>query len=147
MKRKMPVIYLFIIGRTSQKITPATRLRYLDIWHGRPRITSTSPMSDVMEYRASKRSRSRSPDHRSRQRTRNSGRYEDSRRRKRRPEISKYSSSSHIEKTNRNYALSVFVGNLPFDCSWTDLKNHFESIGEVVRADIVTSQGKLRGMG
>ncbi|CCH42784.1 Polyadenylate-binding protein 1 [Wickerhamomyces ciferrii] len=50
-------------------------------------------------------------------------------------------------KSDRNYENSIFVGNLPFDCDWTQLKDHFQSIGNVVRADIVTQNGRPRGMG
>lgn len=57
------------------------------------------------------------------------------------------SNGAHADKTNRNYSNSIFIGNLPFDCSWRDLKDHFEQVGEVARADIVTSHGKSRGMG
>ncbi|EDO15573.1 hypothetical protein Kpol_487p6 [Vanderwaltozyma polyspora DSM 70294] len=55
--------------------------------------------------------------------------------------------STYEEKVNRNYANSVFVGNLTYDCTPEDLRDHFSTIGEVVRADIITSRGHHRGMG
>lgn len=48
---------------------------------------------------------------------------------------------------NRNYANSIFVGNLTYDCTPDDLRDFFSSVGEVVRADIITSRGHHRGMG
>ncbi|AOA60424.1 Poly(A+) RNA-binding protein, involved in the export of mRNAs from the nucleus to the cytoplasm [Komagataella phaffii GS115] len=50
-------------------------------------------------------------------------------------------------KSDRDYTKGVFIGNLPFQCSWQQLKDHFSSIGEVHRADIVTERGRSRGMG
>lgn len=55
--------------------------------------------------------------------------------------------SSYDEKVNRNFANSIFVGNLTYDCTPDDLKRYFSGIGEVVRADIITSRGHHRGMG
>ncbi|GMM32837.1 single-stranded telomeric DNA-binding/mRNA-binding protein [Saccharomycopsis crataegensis] len=57
------------------------------------------------------------------------------------------SNGAYADKSNRNYSSSIFIGNLPFDCSWMDLKDHFSRVGDVSRADIVTSHGKSRGMG
>lgn len=50
-------------------------------------------------------------------------------------------------KSDRNYENSIFVGNLPFDCDWAQLKDHFQGVGNVIRADIVTQNGRPRGMG
>ncbi|ANZ73351.1 BA75_01080T0 [Komagataella pastoris] len=50
-------------------------------------------------------------------------------------------------KSDRDYTKGVFIGNLPFQCSWQQLKDHFSSVGEVHRADIVTERGRSRGMG
>ncbi|ODV96324.1 hypothetical protein PACTADRAFT_33497 [Pachysolen tannophilus NRRL Y-2460] len=50
-------------------------------------------------------------------------------------------------KTERNHGNSIFIGNLPFNCEWHDLKDHFKAVGEIIRADIVTNHGKSRGMG
>ncbi|ODQ60901.1 hypothetical protein WICANDRAFT_28177, partial [Wickerhamomyces anomalus NRRL Y-366-8] len=50
-------------------------------------------------------------------------------------------------KSDRNYENSIFVGNLPFDCDWSQLKDHFQGVGNVIRADIVTQNGRPRGMG
>ncbi|KAH3668784.1 hypothetical protein OGAPHI_002539 [Ogataea philodendri] len=50
-------------------------------------------------------------------------------------------------RVTRVYEHSVFVGNLPFHTTWQDLKDVFREVGEVVRADVVTSRGRSRGMG
>lgn len=50
-------------------------------------------------------------------------------------------------KSNRNYTNSIFVGGVPYDCDSFALKRHFSEIGNVIRADIVTQQGRHRGMG
>ncbi|KAG7811038.1 hypothetical protein KL921_002666 [Ogataea angusta] len=50
-------------------------------------------------------------------------------------------------KSNRVYENSIFVGNLPYHTTWYDLKDLFREVGEVVRADVVTSRGRSRGMG
>ncbi|KAL6940060.1 hypothetical protein ACO0QE_003943 [Hanseniaspora vineae] len=55
--------------------------------------------------------------------------------------------ASYEDKMNRNYSKSVFVGNLPYDCAATDLKDYFSKVGRVIRADIVTNRGRHRGMG
>lgn len=39
------------------------------------------------------------------------------------------------------------MGNLTYDCAPEDLKDYFSQIGNVVRADIITSRGHHRGMG
>jgi len=42
----------------------------------------------------------------------------------------------------------VFVGNLPYNTSWQDLKDHFRSAGNVVRADILMlPNGRSKGQG
>ncbi|KAF9363949.1 hypothetical protein BGX34_002929 [Mortierella sp. NVP85] len=42
----------------------------------------------------------------------------------------------------------VFVGNLPFQCQWQDLKDLFRKAGTVVRADVVLGyDGRSRGFG
>ena len=44
--------------------------------------------------------------------------------------------------------LQVVVHNLPWDCTWQELKAAFEDIGEIERADVVfDSQGRSRGFG
>ncbi|CAL9729977.1 serine/arginine (SR)-type shuttling mRNA binding protein Hrb1p [Monosporozyma unispora] len=63
------------------------------------------------------------------------------------PVLAKELDSSYDEKVHRNYANSIFVGNLTYNCTPDDLKEHFSGIGEVVRADIITSRGHHRGMG
>lgn len=63
------------------------------------------------------------------------------------PVLSRDLDSTYDEKVNRNYGNSIFVGNLTYDCTPEDLKDHFSEIGEVVRADIITSRGHHRGMG
>lgn len=49
--------------------------------------------------------------------------------------------------SNRNYDNSVFIGNLPFHTTWQDLREMFGDDFSIVRADVVKSHGKLRGMG
>lgn len=63
------------------------------------------------------------------------------------PVLSRDLDSTYDEKVNRNYANSIFIGNLTYDCTPEDLKDHFSEVGEVVRADIITSRGHHRGMG
>lgn len=63
------------------------------------------------------------------------------------PRLARELDSSYDEKIHRNYATSIFVGNLPYDCTPEDLKEFFASLGGVVRADIITSKGHHRGMG
>lgn len=42
----------------------------------------------------------------------------------------------------------VFVGNLPYEVSWQDLKDHFKTIGHIVRADIMEGpDGRSKGAG
>lgn len=42
----------------------------------------------------------------------------------------------------------VYVGNLPFETAWQDLKDHMKTIGPVVRADILTEpSGRSKGCG
>lgn len=42
----------------------------------------------------------------------------------------------------------VFVGNLSFETSWQDLKDHFRSAGEVLHADVMLGQdGRSKGCG
>ncbi|KAL3235252.1 Serine/arginine (SR)-type shuttling mRNA binding protein GBP2 [Nakaseomyces bracarensis] len=54
----------------------------------------------------------------------------------------------HLEdKLSRNYENSIFIGNLSFDSTPEDLHDFFSSAGEVVRADVITSRGRHRGMG
>ncbi|KAL1523753.1 hypothetical protein AB1Y20_018680 [Prymnesium parvum] len=44
---------------------------------------------------------------------------------------------------------SVYVGNLAWDVSWQDLKDHFKAAGHVVHADVMTeaSTGRSKGCG
>lgn len=63
------------------------------------------------------------------------------------PKLNRELDSSYDEKVNRNYANSVFIGNLTYDTTPDDLNEFFSQIGEVVRADIITSRGHHRGMG
>lgn len=67
--------------------------------------------------------------------------------RERGPLLSRELDSPYQEKLNRNYANSIFVGNLTYDCQPSDLEQFFGEVGEVIRADIITSRGHHRGMG
>ena len=43
---------------------------------------------------------------------------------------------------------SVYVGNLSWDVSWQDLKDHFKTCGNVVHADVMTGHdGRSKGCG
>ena len=41
----------------------------------------------------------------------------------------------------------LFVGNLSFETTWMELKDHFRQCGDVERADVKFSDGKSRGFG
>merc|ERR1712021_24363 len=42
----------------------------------------------------------------------------------------------------------LYVGNLSYDTTWRDLKDHFKQVGEVVRADVKSSDsGRSKGFG
>lgn len=44
--------------------------------------------------------------------------------------------------------LQVVVHNLPWDCTWQQLRDAFQDIGEIERADVVfDSRGRSRGFG
>lgn len=45
------------------------------------------------------------------------------------------------QKKSEQYC-KVYVGNLPWEATWQDLKSHMSSAGRVVHADIVTDPGK-----
>ena len=42
---------------------------------------------------------------------------------------------------------TVYVGNLSWDVSWQDLKDHFKSAGHVVHADVMMEAGTGRSKG
>ena len=42
---------------------------------------------------------------------------------------------------------SVYVGNLSWDVSWQDLKDHFKTIGNVLHADVMLEPGTTRSKG
>ena len=63
------------------------------------------------------------------------------------PKLARELDSPYDEKVNRNYANSIFIGNLTYNTTPEDLKEYFGKIGEVRRADIITSRGHHRGMG
>lgn len=41
----------------------------------------------------------------------------------------------------------LYVGELAWSVSWQDLKDHFKSVGEVIRADVATEEGGRRSKG
>ena len=42
----------------------------------------------------------------------------------------------------------VFVGNLPYEVSWQDLKDHFKQCGYITRADVMENpDGRSKGVG
>ncbi|KAF9171225.1 hypothetical protein BGX20_007939 [Mortierella sp. AD010] len=51
---------------------------------------------------------------------------------------------------NHNFVAGrqVFVGNLPFQCQWQDLKDLFRKAGDIIRADVALGyDGRSRGFG
>ncbi|KAG9293364.1 hypothetical protein G9A89_007610 [Geosiphon pyriformis] len=54
-----------------------------------------------------------------------------------------------IQTPAPNYAgRLLFVGNLPFNCQWQDLKDLFRNAGNIIRADVSTNyDGRSRGFG
>lgn len=55
--------------------------------------------------------------------------------------------ASYRSKMTRNYKNSIFIGNLPYDCTSEHLTAGFDKFGSVIRSDIVTNRGRHRGMG
>jgi RNA recognition motif-containing protein len=46
------------------------------------------------------------------------------------------------------YGRVLFVGNLPFQCQWQDLKDLFRAAGDIQRADVaIGPEGRSRGFG
>ncbi|CAG8707493.1 4037_t:CDS:2, partial [Dentiscutata heterogama] len=54
-----------------------------------------------------------------------------------------------IQVPQQNFAgRLLFVGNLPFNCQWQDLKDLFRNAGNIIRADVSTNyDGRSRGFG
>lgn len=53
----------------------------------------------------------------------------------------------HHHQRHNNFT-SVFVGNLAYECSWQDLKDHMRAAGSVDQANILTSDdGRSKGCG
>ncbi|KAG8770670.1 hypothetical protein FRC12_004130, partial [Ceratobasidium sp. 428] len=54
------------------------------------------------------------------------------------------SSGAHASTLNRQ----LFIGNLPFQCQWQDLKDLFRTAGQILRADVALGpDGRSRGFG
>ncbi|CAO3632196.1 unnamed protein product [Mucor fragilis] len=55
----------------------------------------------------------------------------------------------HIKDTQEDdQCKQLFVGNLPFNCQWQDLKDLFKHSGRIIRADVVLNfEGRSRGFG
>ncbi|KAJ1311848.1 hypothetical protein OPQ81_010309 [Rhizoctonia solani] len=50
----------------------------------------------------------------------------------------------HVAASNRQ----LFIGNLPFQCQWQDLKDLFRAAGQILRADVALGpDGRSRGFG
>ena len=47
----------------------------------------------------------------------------------------------------RSGGTSVYIGNLSWDVSWQDLKDHFKTIGNVLHADVMLEPGTTRSKG
>ncbi|KAG7663325.1 GBP2 [[Candida] subhashii] len=56
------------------------------------------------------------------------------------------SDDTYRSKTERNYDNSIFIGNIPFDCTSKDVEAIFGKEFKIARADIVTNRGRSRGM-
>jgi len=57
-------------------------------------------------------------------------------------------SNSGASSSRGDKGRQVFVGNLPYDASWQDLKDKFRRCGNVIRADILQgSDGRSKGSG
>jgi RNA recognition motif-containing protein len=54
--------------------------------------------------------------------------------------------SDPADTANRNYDNSIFIGNVPFDANVHDVEDIFRGEFDIVRADIITNRGQLRGM-
>lgn len=50
-------------------------------------------------------------------------------------------------KRERIYDNSIFIGNLSFDCTEDDLRDFFQSAGDIVSTEIITRRGRHKGMG
>jgi RNA recognition motif-containing protein len=53
----------------------------------------------------------------------------------------------HFRNEGASDGCQLFVGNLSFETSWRELKDHFRQCGDVERADVKFSEGKSRGFG
>jgi RNA recognition motif-containing protein len=53
----------------------------------------------------------------------------------------------HQQRGGDTEGCQLFVGNLSFDITWMELKDHFRQCGDVDRADVKFSGGKSRGFG
>lgn len=51
------------------------------------------------------------------------------------------------ESGNNNGSCSVYVGNLAFETSWQDLKDHMRGAGNVDQAKVLTADGRSKGCG
>jgi RNA recognition motif-containing protein len=62
--------------------------------------------------------------------------------------VNRNSSSSFDNGGGNNLNRRLYVGNLKFEVSWQDLKDHMKKIGPVVRADLLTdASGRSKGCG
>ncbi|KAF9128947.1 hypothetical protein BGW39_004599 [Mortierella sp. 14UC] len=56
--------------------------------------------------------------------------------------------NSYLTNYNIPTGRQVFVGNIPFQCQWQDLKDLFRKAGNIIRADVAHgSDGRSRGFG
>mmetsp|Transcript_21290 Transcript_21290/g.50345 ORF Transcript_21290/g.50345 Transcript_21290/m.50345 type:complete len:510 (+) Transcript_21290:864-2393(+) len=54
----------------------------------------------------------------------------------------------HAEEASSSEVTQLYVGNLSYDTTWKELKEHFKQAGDVVRADVKTSDnGRSKGFG
>jgi len=58
------------------------------------------------------------------------------------------STRNYVSEESVPEGTQLYVGNLSYDTTWRDLKDHFNQAGEVVRADVKTSEsGRSKGFG
>jgi RNA recognition motif-containing protein len=51
-------------------------------------------------------------------------------------------------RKDSNSGRQIFIGNLPYNTTWQELKDYCRNIGNVIRADILTnSDGRSKGQG
>eukprot|EP00536_Pseudo-nitzschia_multiseries_P000795 jgi/Psemu1/282582/fgenesh1_pg.10_\ len=59
-----------------------------------------------------------------------------------------YNNNSTVSSDPESQSRRVYVGNMSWDVTWSDLKDHMKTAGEVVRADVICEHnGRSKGCG